>query len=99
MSDTAEIIGPMTRKRRTTIAGNGKQANGGKWHEAGDKPPQNPSKRKTTEVSKQASRRASNGKQDRDMEVRGAHQPQQQQLSNSPKKEKSVGDDINEKLR
>ncbi|KAJ0041658.1 hypothetical protein NL108_009031, partial [Boleophthalmus pectinirostris] len=48
MSDTAEITttGPVTRRRRTTVAGNGKQANGGKWHEAGDKPPQRAAKGK-----------------------------------------------------
>lgn len=97
MSDTAEITGPLTRKRRTTVAGNGKQANGGKsWHEAGDKPPQRAAKggKKMEQVSKQTSY---NGKLDRDAETRGLHQ-HQQQFSNSPKKEKSAEEDINDRL-
>ncbi|KAJ0003394.1 hypothetical protein NQD34_008492 [Periophthalmus magnuspinnatus] len=53
MSDTAEITtttGPVTRKRRTTVAGNGKQANGAKWQEAGEKPPQRAAKGKMEQV-------------------------------------------------
>lgn len=98
MSDTAETTGALTRKRRTTVAGNGRQANGGKWHEAGDKPPHRAAKggRKMTmeQVSKQTSY---NGKLDRDEDTRGLQQ-HQQQFSSSPKKEKSAVEDINEKL-
>uniref|UniRef100_A0A3P8S6Q5 O-acyltransferase n=1 Tax=Amphiprion percula TaxID=161767 RepID=A0A3P8S6Q5_AMPPE len=53
MSDRAEMRGPVTRRRRTTISGGGggsagvKQANGSKWHDAGDKSPQGPAKTKT----------------------------------------------------
>lgn len=97
MSDTAEITGPLTRRRRTTVgAGDGKQANGGKWHEVGDKPPQRATKggKRTEQVSKQASY---NGKPDRDAEPRVKRQHHQQQFPDSPMN--SVVDDISEKLR
>ncbi|KAK7898359.1 hypothetical protein WMY93_019212 [Mugilogobius chulae] len=106
MSDTAEIppltttTGPVTRKRRTTVTGNGRQANGGKWHEAGDKPPPQRAAAAKGKIMEQVSKRTShnnNGKLERDVEVRGK-QHQQQQFSDSPKKEKSVVEDINEKL-
>ncbi|XP_020781500.1 diacylglycerol O-acyltransferase 1a [Boleophthalmus pectinirostris] len=95
MSDTAEITttGPVTRRRRTTVAGNGKQANGGKWHEAGDKPPQRAAKGKMEQVSKRTNQ--NNAKLDRDMETRGQ---QHQQFSDSTKKEKSEVEEIDEKL-
>ncbi|XP_033830935.1 diacylglycerol O-acyltransferase 1a [Periophthalmus magnuspinnatus] len=97
MSDTAEITtttGPVTRKRRTTVAGNGKQANGAKWQEAGEKPPQRAAKGKMEQVSKRTSHN-NNGKLDRSMETIGQHH---QHFSDSSKKEKSVVEDINEKL-
>ncbi|TKS88279.1 Diacylglycerol O-acyltransferase 1 [Collichthys lucidus] len=96
MSDSAEMRGPVTRRRRTTISGssNGavgvKQANGSKWHDAGEKPPQYPAKAKTDELSRHAS---NNGKVSRHTGVSG-----QQQLANTPRKQKSAAEDINERL-
>ncbi|KAG8005303.1 Diacylglycerol O-acyltransferase 1 [Nibea albiflora] len=96
MSDSAEMRGPVTRRRRTTISGSGsgavgvKQANGSKWHDAGEKPPQYPAKAKTDELSRHAS---NNGKLNRHTGVSG-----QQQLANTPRKQKSAAEDINERL-
>lgn len=96
MSDRAEMRGPSSRRRRTTISGGAsggaKQANGSKWHEAGEKPPQSSGKTKTDGVSRHAS---NNGKVDREM----GKQQQLQQLANSPKKQRSAAEDINERLR
>lgn len=95
MSDRAEMRGPVTRRRRTTISGGGsgavgvKQANGSKWHEAAEKPPQYPAKAKTSEASRHAS---NNGKVDRATGMPG-------QLTNSPRKQRSAVEDINERLR
>uniref|UniRef100_A0A3Q1GPP1 O-acyltransferase n=1 Tax=Acanthochromis polyacanthus TaxID=80966 RepID=A0A3Q1GPP1_9TELE len=90
--------GPVTRRRRTTISGGGggssgvKQANGSKWHDSGDKPSQGPAKTKTGD---EASRHASNkGEVDREVGVSG-----QQQLRNSPKKQRSAAEDISDRLR
>lgn len=97
MSDSTEMRGPVTRRRRTTISGSGngavgvKQANGSKWHDAGEKPPQYPAKAKTDELSRHAS---NNGKVNRHTGVSG-----QQQLANTPRKQKSAAEDINERLR
>ena len=101
MSDRAEMRGPATRRRRTTISGGGngavsgvkQHANGGKWHDAGEKPPLNPAKTKTDELSRHAS---NNGKVDRQMGVSGQ---QQQQLTNTPRRQKNVVEDINDRLR
>ncbi|XP_022055441.1 diacylglycerol O-acyltransferase 1a [Acanthochromis polyacanthus] len=97
MSDRAEMRGPVTRRRRTTISGGGggssgvKQANGSKWHDSGDKPSQGPAKTKTGD---EASRHASNkGEVDREVGVSG-----QQQLRNSPKKQRSAAEDISDRL-
>ncbi|KAM7373282.1 hypothetical protein PAMP_008147 [Pampus punctatissimus] len=93
MSDTAEMRGPASRRRRTTtISGGGggvKQANGSRWHDAGEKPPQCPGKAKSDVVSRHASH---NGKVDREMGMSG------QQFRNSPKKQRSAVEDITERL-
>uniref|UniRef100_A0A4W6C2E3 O-acyltransferase n=1 Tax=Lates calcarifer TaxID=8187 RepID=A0A4W6C2E3_LATCA len=98
MSDRAEMRGPVTRRRRTTISGGGggavnvKQANGSKWHDTGEKPPQYPAKAKTEdEVYRHAS--TNNGKMGREMGMSG-----QQQLTHSPRKQRSAAEDINERL-
>uniref|UniRef100_A0A8C9WSJ4 O-acyltransferase n=1 Tax=Sander lucioperca TaxID=283035 RepID=A0A8C9WSJ4_SANLU len=96
MSDRAEMRGPVSRRRRTTISGGGgsgavKQANGSKWHDAGEKLPLYPAKAKTDEVPRQAS---NNGKVDREMGMSG----QQQQLAKRTRKQRSLVEDINEKL-
>ncbi|KAG7240957.1 hypothetical protein INR49_026135 [Caranx melampygus] len=109
MSDRAEMRGPATRRRRTTIscssggAVNAKQANGSKWHDAGEKPPQYPAKGKPEE---EGHRHASNnGKTDREPGVSGQQQQQQQQkqqpkqqLTNTARKQRSAVEDINERL-
>uniref|UniRef100_A0AAQ6A5X8 O-acyltransferase n=1 Tax=Amphiprion ocellaris TaxID=80972 RepID=A0AAQ6A5X8_AMPOC len=94
MSDRAEMRGPVTRRRRTTISGGGggsagvKQANGSKWHNS----PQGPAKTKTgDEASEHESK---NGEVDREVGVSG----QQQQLRNSPKKQRSAVEDISDRL-
>ncbi|GLD59166.1 diacylglycerol O-acyltransferase 1-like protein [Lates japonicus] len=98
MSDRAEMRGPVTRRRRTTISGGGggavnvKQANGSKWHDTGEKPPQYPAKAKTEdEVYRHAS--TNSGKMGREMGMSG-----QQQLTHSPRKQRSAAEDINERL-
>ncbi|KAI9540028.1 hypothetical protein NQZ68_001962 [Dissostichus eleginoides] len=92
MSERAEMKGPVTRRRRTTITGSGpvKQANGSKSHDAEEKPPQSPSaEAKTDDVS----RHPSNGKPDREMGVSG------QQPPHSPsRKHMSVVEEFNERL-
>ncbi|XP_051245935.1 diacylglycerol O-acyltransferase 1a [Dicentrarchus labrax] len=95
MSDRAEMRGPLTRRRRTTISGGGsgavgvKQANGNKSHDAGEKPPQCPGKAKADEVSRHAS--GNNAKVGRQTGESG-------QLADSPRKQKSAVEDINERL-
>ena len=97
MSDRAEMRGPVTRRRRTTISGGGngaigvKQANGSKSHEAGEKPPLCPAKAKKDEVDRHAT---NNGKVDKQMRV-----PGEQQLTNTPRKQRSAVEDINDRLR
>lgn len=97
MSDRAEMRGPATRRRRTTVSGGGsgavgaKQANGSKWHDAGEKPPLYPARAKAGEVSRHAS---NNGKVDTQTGVLG-----QQQLANTPRKQRSAVEDINVRLR
>lgn len=89
MSDRAEMRGPATRRRRTTITGVGgggaavKQPNGSKWHDAGEKPPQYPAKGKAEEESRHAS---NNGKVDRE-------------VTTSPRKQRNVVEDFNKRLR
>ncbi|CAK6949358.1 diacylglycerol O-acyltransferase 1a [Scomber scombrus] len=96
MSDRAEMRGPTSRKRRTTISGGGvKQANGSKWHEAAEKPPQCPGKAKPDEVSKHAS---NNGKVSRETGMSEQQQQQQQQLPHSPKKQRTIVEDLNGRL-
>ncbi|XP_073319197.1 diacylglycerol O-acyltransferase 1a [Pagrus major] len=96
MSDRAEMRGPVTRRRRTTISGGGngatgvKQANGSKLHDAGEKPPQCPAKAKKDEVDRHAS---NNRKADGQMRVSG-----EQQLANAPRKQRSAVEDINDRL-
>uniref|UniRef100_A0A3Q3FXM3 O-acyltransferase n=1 Tax=Labrus bergylta TaxID=56723 RepID=A0A3Q3FXM3_9LABR len=91
MSDKTEIRGPVTRRRRTTISGGGggavgvKQANGSKREDAGEKPPPYPAKAKTQEVSSRASNNGKVGKE-------------KGQLTDSPRKQKSVVEDINQRL-
>lgn len=98
MSDRAVMRGPATRRRRTTTSVGGgsgavsvKQANGNKWHDVMQKPPQCPAKAKTDEVLRHTS---NNGKVDTHMGVLG-----QQQLANTPRKKRSAVEDINERLR
>lgn len=50
MSERAEMRGPAPRRRRTTIGGGVKQANGSRWHEQGEKPPRCPAKARTDEA-------------------------------------------------
>uniref|UniRef100_A0A3Q3IX97 O-acyltransferase n=1 Tax=Monopterus albus TaxID=43700 RepID=A0A3Q3IX97_MONAL len=95
MSDKAEMRGPITRWRRTTVTGGGapsvKQANGTKCHDVGKKLPQYIGEPNTeAEVSGPAS---TNGKVDWEM---GMSRPPQ--LRRSPKKQRSAVEDINEKL-
>ncbi|KAK5607428.1 Diacylglycerol O-acyltransferase 1 [Crenichthys baileyi] len=97
MSDTK---GPATRRRRTTISGGGgagsvKQANGTKGQDAGAKPPRYPAGVKTAaaKVSKQRSSH-NNGNQDR--EDSGKNQQHQSRMS--PRKQRSVVEDINDRL-
>lgn len=94
MSDRAEMRGSATRRRRTTITGgaNGaasvKQANGGKWRDHGEKPPQYPAKAKTDEALRHAS---NNGNLDTQMSGK--------RHTNVPRGQKSVVDDISDRLR
>jgi len=83
MSAKAETRGPVTRRRRTTIS------NGSKWTDAGEKPTQPPAKDNAAEASKHA---GNNGKV-----VVG--EMEQRRLPDSPKKQKSVVEDFNERLR
>uniref|UniRef100_A0A3Q3A7W2 O-acyltransferase n=1 Tax=Kryptolebias marmoratus TaxID=37003 RepID=A0A3Q3A7W2_KRYMA len=99
MSEKAETRGPATRRRRTTVSAGAKQqqqqqqANGSKWHDAGEKPPPCPAKAKP---AAEASRRASpNGKLDGEAGVSGG----KQELTNSPKKQRSALEDIDDRLR
>lgn len=99
MSDRAAMKGPATRRRRTTVSVGGggsgatsvKQANGNKWHDVVEKPPQCPGKAKTDEALRHAS---SSGKVNRHPGVLG-----QQQLANTPRRHRSAVEDINERLR
>lgn len=91
MSDRAEIRGPVTRRRRTTISGGGgavgvKQANGSKREDAGEKPPPYPAKAKTEEVPRHASNNGKVGREKGD-------------LCDSPRKQRNVVEDINQRLR
>lgn len=90
MSDRAEMRGPAPRRRRTTTPAGAsvKQANGGKLHDRGEKPPQNPAKAKTDEGLRHAS---NNG--DLDTQMSGKQQ------ANVPRGQKSVVEDISERLR
>ncbi|XP_029299645.1 diacylglycerol O-acyltransferase 1a isoform X2 [Cottoperca gobio] len=93
MSERAELRGPVNRRRRTTISGGGavKQSNGSKCHDAGENPPQYPDdKAKTHDVSDVHA--SKNWKGDREMEKTG------QQLTNSPRKQRSVVEDFNVRL-
>uniref|UniRef100_A0AAV2KA62 O-acyltransferase n=1 Tax=Knipowitschia caucasica TaxID=637954 RepID=A0AAV2KA62_KNICA len=90
MNDTGDATTTGPRKRRTTVAGNGKQANGGKWREAGDKPLQRAAKGKAMDQGPKRS--GPRGKLDRDVETRGGPFPE------SPKKETSAVEDISERL-
>lgn len=94
MSDRAEMRGPATRRRRTTVPGGAnaaagvKQANGGKWRDHGEKPPPCPAKGKTDQALRHVS---SNGNLD-------AQMPGKQQAS-VPGGPKSAADDISDRLR
>lgn len=94
MSDRAEMRGPASRRRRTTIPGGAnaaagvKQANGAKWHDHGDKPPQGPAKAKTDEALRHAS---NNGNVD--AQVSG------KEPAKAPRGAKSVVDDLSDSLR
>ncbi|KAK5883544.1 hypothetical protein CesoFtcFv8_019862 [Champsocephalus esox] len=92
MSERAEMKGPVTRRRRTTITGSGpvKQANGSNSHDAGEKPPQSPgAEAKIDDVTMHPS----NGKPDREMGASG------QQPPHSPsRKHMSVVEEFNERL-
>lgn len=95
MSDRAEMRGPASRRRRTTItgganaaAGGVKQAHGAKWHDHGEKAPQGPAKAKTDEALRHAS---NNGNVD--ARVSG------KEPANVPRGQKSVVDDLNDRLR
>lgn len=97
MSDRAEVRGPAIRRRRTTVSGGGKggavgakQANGSKRHDAGEKPPQCPARAETDEVLRHAS---NNGKAVTQMGASG------QQLANPPRKQRTLVEDINDRLR
>lgn len=90
MSETAETRGPVTRRRRTTITST-KQT---KRQDAGEKAPPCSAKEKTADkVQKHAS---NNGNVEKEM---GKSAQQQQQLTNSPKKQRSAVEDINDRLR
>lgn len=93
MSDRAETTGPTARRRKTAVTGGGaagaKQANGSKSNGAGDKPAQYTGKVNTgDEVHNHTNK---NGKVGRETG--------QLQLTNGQRKQKSVAEDINEKLR
>lgn len=88
MSETAETRGPVTRRRRTTITST-KQT---KRQDAGEKPPPCSAKEKAADkVQKHAS---NNGNVEKEM-----GKSAQQQLTNSPKKQRSAIEDINDRLR
>lgn len=94
MSDRADMRGPVTRRSRTTVSGGGgaasaKQVNGSKSNDAGDKPPQHNGKARTENEAHNHTNK--NGKVER--------QTGQHQLTNMSKKQRSVVEDINEKLR
>lgn len=82
MSDKAETRGPVTRRRRTTIS------NGSKWTDAGEKPTQPPAKDNAAEASRHT---GDNGNV-------AAGEMEQRRLPDSPKKQKSVVEDFNERL-
>lgn len=94
MSDAAEMRGPVTRRRRITVSGNGggaaaaKRTNGNKCHGAGEKAPGRPAAAK-------ANVGASNGgKAGGETGASGQkHHP------DSPKKQRSVVEDLNHRLR
>lgn len=94
MSDRAEMRGPAPRRRRTTIPGGAsgaatlKRANGGKWHDRGEKAPQGPASAKTDEALRHAS---NNGNVDA--------QTSEKQPANLPRGEKSALEDITDRLR
>lgn len=94
MSDRAEMRGPASRRRRTTITGGAnaaagvKQANGAKWHDHGEKAPQGPAKAKTDEALRHASNNCNV-----DARVSG------KEPTNVPRGQKSVVDDLNDRLR
>ncbi|XP_062414671.1 diacylglycerol O-acyltransferase 1a isoform X2 [Pungitius pungitius] len=91
MSDRAEMRGPATRRRRTTTSGGGaaaaKHANGNKCQGAGDKPPRRPATVKANEGA------SNSGKSNGEM---GASE--QKHPPDSPKKQKTVVEDFNERL-
>lgn len=89
MSETAETRGPVTRRRRTTITST-KQT---KRQDAREKPSPCSSKEKAADkVQKHAN---NNGNVEKEM----GKSTQQQQLANSPKKQRSAVEDINDMLR
>lgn len=89
MSDRAEATGPAARRRKTTVTGGVKQANGSKSNGAGDKPAQYTGKVNAgDELHNHANK---NGKVGRETG--------QLQLTNGQRKQRSVAEDINEKLR
>ncbi|XP_035475870.2 diacylglycerol O-acyltransferase 1 [Scophthalmus maximus] len=95
MSDRGDARGPVPRRRRTTIPGGagavtGKQANGSKLHDAGDKPPPCPARAKTEDAR-------DSGRMGGEMGASGQQQ-QQQQLRSSPSKQGRAVEDINERL-
>lgn len=94
MSDRAEMRGPVTRRRRTTISGGGgaagvKQANGSKWHDAGEKPPPCPAKAKPDVSLRHAS---DNGRVERQQTGQSGQQ-------HSPRKQRTAAEDISDRLR
>ncbi|XP_056153914.1 diacylglycerol O-acyltransferase 1a isoform X2 [Lampris incognitus] len=96
MGDSAERKGPGARRRRTTVSGggggaaSGKQANGSKSREAGEKPPPCPARVKAEETARLA---GNGGVQERPREM------PEHQRANSPRKDKGKGtEDISERL-
>ena len=94
--DRGEGRGPASRRRRTTISGGGgpgaKQANGSKRHDAGEKAPACPARAKTDEALRHVS---NNGK----AVSRTQGGASGQQLANPPRKQRSLVEDINDRLR
>lgn len=94
MSDRADMRGPATRRRRTTIPGGAsgaasvKRANGGKRPDQGEKPPQYPAGAKAGEALRHAS---NNGNLDA--------QTSEKQPANVPRGQKSAVEDITDRLR